>query len=298
MDKAALKYVGREFSETEMELVKEIVRMYPGLSRSELAATICENIGWITCTGKNKKIECLKLLDKLTTEGIINLPRQAKHKKSPTRHLAEVGPPAEEITAAITKLPLAVEIVKTGTEMKGWRTYIDKYHLLGDRQAFGAQMYYFVRSGDRELGCLQFSDSAWALTARERWIGWSEADRKQRLHLIVNNSRFLILPWVKVRNLASKVLGMVAKRIKADWLRKYGYEPVLLETFVDTEKFQGTCYQAANRIYIGETAGRGRMDRRKQYPESVKAIYMYPLAKDFRAYLKGEKAYKVVNLDE
>jgi hypothetical protein len=298
MDQTMLNCAGREFSETEIELVKEIVRMYPHLSRSELAATICENIGWTTHAGKSKERQCGEFLDRLSDEGVINLPKRIKKRKNGPTRLLEIEPPAEEISESITALPIEIQIVDSKQEMKRWRSYIDKYHLLGDKKAFGAQMYYFVKSGGRELGCLQFSASAWSLTARDLWIGWSETERKERLHLIVNNSRFLILPWVKVGNLASKALGMVAKRIKKDWLTKYCYEPVLLETFVDTEKFRGTCYKAANWIYVGQTAGRGRMDRRHQNAESIKAIYMYPLTEDFRAYLKGEKAYKVVEPDE
>jgi hypothetical protein len=144
--------------------------------------------------------------------------------------------------------------------------------------------------GNREqrLGCLLFSASAWALAARDEWIGWSKVDRSLRLNLIVNNTRFLIFPWVRVKNLASKALSLAAKRIRCDWQARYGYSPVLLETFVDMEKYHGTCYKAANWVLLGQTAGRGRMDRYTKHLSTPKLIYMYPLQRDFRAILCKE----------
>jgi hypothetical protein len=170
--------------------------------------------------------------------------------------------------------------------------------MIGDKHVNGSRLSYFIKSRDTILGCLQFSASSWALSSRDQWIGWNVGDRKQRLHLIVNNSRLLILPWVKVKNLASKVLSIAIKRIQEDWLREYCYAPVLLETFVDTSHFKGSCYKASNWIYLGETQGRGRMDRNREYALSRKAIYMYPLQKDFKDCLKGLKPYKRVNPDE
>ncbi|MGI6449374.1 MAG: Druantia anti-phage system protein DruA [Desulfitobacteriia bacterium] len=179
--------------------------------------------------------------------------------------------------------------------MKRWRSYVNQYHMLGDKWVFGSRLHYFVKSGDKELGCLQFSASAWSLEDRDQWIGWTKEDRKVRLHLIVNNSRFLIFPWVHIRNLASKALSLAVKQIQQDWLREYCYAPVLLETFVDTDHFNGTCYKASNWIYLGETKGSGRT-RVESEPLSKKMIFMYPLQEEnFKACLKGEEHYKVVN---
>ena len=126
------------------------------------------------------------------------------------------------------------------------------------------------------------------MAQRDQWIGWSESDRAQRLNWVVANTRFLIFPWVRVRNLASTALSLAARRIGQDWQERYGYAPVLLETFVDGERYRGTCYQAANWIRLGTTAGRGRMDRYKEYLSSPKIIYVCPLAHDFRSRLRGE----------
>lgn len=132
-----------------------------------------------------------------------------------------------------------------------------------------------------------FSASAWALSERDRWIGWSKKDRSQRLHLIVNNTRFLIFPWVKVQNLASHALSLAAKQVPIDFRKRYGYKPVLLETFVDVERYTGTCYRAANWMCLGQTAGRGRMDRYHEQLSTPKLIFVYPLVRDFRQHLLG-----------
>ncbi|MEG3067688.1 MAG: DUF4338 domain-containing protein [Syntrophaceticus schinkii] len=173
--------------------------------------------------------------------------------------------------------------------------YVHRYHTLGYKRPFGAHQRYFITTGTREktpLGCLLFAAAAWALTARDEWIGWTQIDRSLRLNLVVNNTRFLIFPWVCVKNLASKSLSLAAKRIRSDWQKRYGYSPVLLETFVNPKKYRGTCYQAANWIYLGKTAGRGRMDRHTKRLLTPKDIYVYPLAADFRSQLKGETAHE------
>ena len=179
-----------------------------------------------------------------------------------------------------------------------WREYISRYHTIGYKQAYGAQLKYFITSDGVDLGCLQFSAAAWALQKRDEWIGWSVEDRKARLNLVLNNSRYLVLPWVHIRNLSSRALSAAARRICEDWLNAYCYAPVLLETFVDTTFYRGTSYLSANWVYLGETQGRGRMDRHHEHGLSQKAIFMYPLRKDFRAVLQGRKPCKMVNPDE
>ncbi len=139
--------------------------------------------------------------------------------------------------------------------MARWRAYINRYHILKYKSVFGSRLQYFIKSGDTELGCLQFSASSWALSERDKWIGWTVDDRKARLNLIVNNSRFLIFPWVHIRNLASKALSLAAKQIQDDWLRQYCYAPVLMETFVDLAHFKGTCYKAANWYILAKPKG-------------------------------------------
>lgn len=294
------EFSGRTFSSEEIKLIKWTRATYPKLSRSELAETICEFIGWTTPAGVAKRVQCVKFLEKLETEGILQLPSPGKIRKKDNATTKETNLDKaiiyKEIYGKVRDLePIQLSIAKPGKEMARWRAYIDRYHMLKYKKVFGSRLQYFIKSGDNELGCLQFSASSWALAERDKWIGWTLEDRKARLNLIVNNSRFLIFPWVHIKNLASKVLSMAAKQIQDDWLRHYCYAPVLLETFVDPAHFKGTCYKAANWVYLGETKGRGRMDRHKQRALSPKAIFMYPLQRDFKACLKGEKPHKVVD---
>jgi len=292
------EFSGRTFSSEEIELIKWTRKTYPKLSRTELAKTICEFIGWTTPAGVAKRLQCMAFLEQLETEGILQLPPKTEtRKKDKTKKETDLDQAItfKEIHGEVRNIePIQLSIVRPGKEMARWRAYINRYHMLQYKSVFGSRLQYFVKAGDTELGCLQFSASSWALAERDKWIGWTIDDRKARLNLIVNNSRFLVFPWIHIKNLASKTLSLVAKQIQDDWLREYCYAPVLIETFVDLAHFKGTCYKAANWIYLGETKGRGRMDINKEYALSKKAIFMYPLQRDFKACLKGEKPYKVV----
>ena len=166
-----------------------------------------------------------------------------------------------------------------------WNAYIQRYHYLGHQLLPGAQLRYFVRASGKVIALLGFGASAWKVKARDACIGWTAEQRQRGLHLIVNNARFLILPWVKCRNLASRVLALISRRLAQDWHTRYAYRPVLLETFVEKPRFTGTCYKAANWRYLGDTQGRGKLDTRHQYGEPVKSIWIYPLAHDFRRQL-------------
>ena len=303
MDKTIMVYSGRNFTSEEIELIQWTRKKYPQLSRTELVRTICEFLGWTTPAGRAKRPQCTSFLEMLEEEELIKLPpKDISRKRSAltlTPTITEIQINSTPITCDLKEIkPIHLEIARAGTDLQRWRHYVNEYHMLGDKKVFGSRLAYFIKSRETILGCLQFSASSWALSSRDEWIGWNVQDRKQRLHLIVNNSRFLILPWVTVKNLASKVLSMAIKQIQEDWLREYCYAPVLLETFVDTSHFAGTCYKASNWIYLGETQGRGRMDRKRDYSLSRKAIYMYPLQKDFKDCLKGLKPYKMVNPDD
>jgi hypothetical protein len=300
MDDTIRVFSGRTFSPEDIELIKWARKTYQKLHRHEFAGTVCELLGWTTPSGRAKQNQCMAFLEKLEAEGIVQLPPvdTARQNKCRVRRVTFEFDTSELKGEVGEYEPIRLVIAQPGQDLKRWRAYVEEYHRLGDKQVFGSRLQYFIKSGSTELGCLQFSASSWSLSEREQWIGWKVEDRKQRLHLIINNSRFLIFPWVHIRNLASKALSLAARQIQTDWLREYCYAPVLLETFVDLEHFKGTCYKAANWLYLGNTKGRGRMDRNKEYTLSQKAIFMYPLQEDFKACLKGEKPYKVVNPDE
>lgn len=295
MDNTIRVFSGRAFAPEDIEIIKWARKTYPNLPRYEFAATVCELLGWTTPAGNAKMIQCAAFLEKLEAEGIIQLPPINKMKQNKCRiRRKEFEFDTRELKGNIGDYePVRLVIAKPGEDLKRWRAYINQYHILGDKQVFGSRLQYFVKSGDAELGCMQFSASAWSLEERDKWIGWTKEDKKVRLHLIINNSRFLIFPWVHIKNLASKALSLAAKQIQEDFLREYCYAPVLLETFVDTEKYQGISYKAANWIYLGQTKGSGRSGRKKDIL-SRKLIFVYPLQADFKECLKGEKPYKVV----
>jgi hypothetical protein len=282
---------GREFSAQEIKDIQETVRVFWRLSWTELVLTICEHLGWVTPAGRYKVDSCAKALVKLEALGLVKLPaRQENNAREPGIILGAETDPEEEIIGTVRDVaPIELKPVAGKERIRLWNEYVQRYHPLGYKRPFGAhQRYFIVGSLSRRLGCLLFASSAWALAERDAWIGWTERDRAQRLNWVVANTRFLVFPWVRVKNLASKVLSLAAVRIREDWQRRYGYEPVLLETFVEVERYRGTCYQAANWIRLGVTAGRGRMDRHKQYLSTPKAIYVYPLVADFRSFLRGE----------
>ena len=281
----------RYFTSEEIEQVCETARVFSALPRHELIQTICEHLDWVTPAGRYKTDSCSKALMKLEQQGLLKLPGKKPWRVSPQKVAvgAETDPEGE-LKGTVRDLgPVAVKPVTEKPEMRLWNAYVQRYHVLGYRRPFGAHQRYFVTgAGGRRLGCLLFASSAWALSERDRWIGWTERDRAQRLNWVVANTRFLLFPWIQVKNLASTSLSLVAKRIRQDWQERYGYAPVLLETFVEADRYRGTCYQAANWIRLGETAGRGRMDRHGRHLSTLKLIYVYPLVANFRSFLRQE----------
>jgi hypothetical protein len=292
-----IEYSGRVFCAEEITLLKEIVLTYPKLSQKELASTICEILEWTAPSGRPKKDACLGFLRKLESDGEISLPmiKPCGPKKGCgiKRHIAEDEDISWMDTREVTECgELTLAIARPGESLRRWRAYIRAFHVLGDANVNGSRICYTVRSEGRDVGCLQFSASAWALAERDEMIGWSAADKKARLHLVLNNSRALILPWAHMRYLGSRMLALAAKQIVRDWLDLYCYEPVLLETFVDVSVYRGTIYKASNWIRAGQTKGRGRNDRAGERALSVKDIYLLPLRRDFKEILTGKKPCK------
>jgi len=282
---------GRYFTTQELEDIQETVRVFSRLSWHELLQTICEHLGWVTPAGRYKVDSCAKALQKLEALGLLKLPPKHPCKGSKQIIIASARTdPESELAGTVRDFaPIEVKPVASEDLMGLWNEYVHRYHTLGYKRPFGAHQRYFIvgRSGCR-LGCLLFASSAWALAVRDEWIGWTERDRAQRLNWVVTNTRFMIFPWVQIRNLASKALSLAANRIRGDWQQRYGYAPVLLETFVEEERYRGICYQAANWIRLGVTTGRGRMDRHNRHLSTPKLIYVYPLVADFRSVLRGE----------
>jgi hypothetical protein len=288
------RFCGRSFNVDEIEEIKEITSTCHHISRTELANTVCELFNWKRPSGRLKTIECRQFLEYLDSKGVIELPdqRQGRPKGVKTKvERTDKGETPETISGKVKDFsPLMLGRVSTKEERDLWYEYVDRYHYLGYQIPFGAQLRYFIEGPKREklLGCLQFSSAAWKMAPRDRWIGWNDEQRLCNLQKLINNSRFLIFPWVRVKNLASSVLALALRVIPDEWESCYGYRPVLVETLVDTRRFTGTCYKAANWIHVGTSTGRGRMDReRTRQGLSPKDIYLYPLTSRFREELLG-----------
>lgn len=284
-----ITFNGRTFSVEELGIIRTLTTDCAGLPRTELACTLCELLDWRRPTGRLKNHEGRLLLEHLETKGLVALPpvRVAMAHRGPrTPPRSAQGAPAPAVIGTVRDVaPLRLEVVPPGRHgpSRLWRELIGRYHYLGDRVPVGATLRYFVRSGrqpDQVLACLGWTSAAWRIAVRDRWIGWTEAQRRQNLPYVVNNSRFLILPWVHIQGLASHLLGWCARQLPQDWQRQYGVRPLLLETLVDPARFRGTCYRAANWLALGPTVGRGRMDRANvRAGHAPKDVYVYPLCR-------------------
>jgi hypothetical protein len=264
--------------------MRVVAHDYAGLGVTEIARTVCELLEWKRPNGGLKNHECRQLLEHLEAEGRLKLPALRKlGGRGPRR--VDVSQPRWEpgpIECPVSECgPLEVALVEGPAESRLWREHVERYHYLGCRVPFGAHLRYWVRNLQRELACLLWTSPAWKMKPRDVWIGWSDEQRQRNLQLIVNNGRFLILPSVRVKGLASKILALSARQLPQDWHSHYGHRPLLLETLVDADRFRGTCYRAANWIYLGQTTGRGRMDREhKADGQAIKDIYVYPLVRN------------------
>jgi hypothetical protein len=281
---AIISFCGRPLSPEEIGLVRDVVHDFPALSLTELSKTICELLDWRRPTGALKDHECYLFLQQLKDRGLISsIPalRQTSPRRPRTIRLDRQSEPQSPLSGSLRDyLPLEFDLISDAAGRALFKQYIHRYHYLGYRVPFGAQLRYLVRSRrfpDRILACLLFTSAAWKIAPRDHWIGWNDAARRLNLSQIVNNSRFLILPWVKVSGLASKILSMAAQQLAEDWLSVYQVRPLLLESLVDPQRFSGTCYRAANWIHVGTTQGRGRMDRKQDVKRHVKEIFLYPL---------------------
>jgi len=292
-----LRISGHEITEEDVSVAEYIVATYKSFSRKELARTLCFCQEWVTRRDMPMLELGEKVLEHLESAGRIVLPPKREQyiangraaMKSIT--FTEKTDPAGDMTGKLSEYDeIKVQPIFEKAEKALWKEYVERYHPEKYAKPMGTNLYYMIKSGSDILGCMMFSPSAWALEDRDKWIGWTARDRSQRLVYVLNNSRFLLFPWVKIRNLASCVLGQAARRIQDDWLEHYLYAPVVLETFIDRAHYKGSCYKAANWQMVGITKGRGRRDRYNEGLSTPRDIYMYPLEKDFRKYLLGEKA--------
>ena len=266
---------------------------HPDWRRTRLSKELCELWDWKSDIGQIKDLSCRDLLRALDRKGEIELPpSRGTGRKKRTAFARGIQLSLHDITPVEKSLkdvaPLIVEIADSKERIGEFKSLIEQYHYLAYGQSFGECMRYMVRSREgTPLACLMYGSSAWRCAPRDRYIGWDDETRAAHLHLTTNNTRTLIMPWIRVPYLASHVLSLISRRISEDWQIKYGHHVFLMETYVDRDRFVGTIYKAANWIRVGETTGRGRNSTSNRATLPIKDVYVYPLTKDFRKKLVG-----------
>lgn len=286
-----LRFCGEPVSRQDLSLILEVCETYKNPSQTEIASTICELLEWCRPNGRPKTIECYQFLNNLQEYNEIRLPDLRQGRPAGVKTWVEQTRDTDcqpSLQKSLSEVqPVKIVLVENASKRRLWKEFIDRYHYLGFRTPFGAQLRYLIvcQNQSQILGCLQFSSPAWKLKARDAWIGWTDTQRKNRLQLIVQNSRFLILPWIKIKSLASHVLSLASRQVVHDWKNQYGIRPVLLETFVENQRFEGTCYRAANWVHLGRTRGRGRNDRQNEHKAGIKNIWVRPLIKNWKSRL-------------
>jgi len=282
-----LSYRGRTLSADDLALIRSVIAQNPRASRRKLSVLVCQAWDWRQANGAWRDMVCRSLMLMLHRAGHIELPPK---RQSPANPLARRVKPATDFLLDPSPLPgplrrlqpLVIRQVRRTSEENLFNGLIERDHYLGYIQPVGEHLKYMAFAQDRPIACLGWSSAPWHIAPRDQFIGWSPATRRRNLALIACNTRFLILDWVRVPHLASHLLGCMARRISEDWQQLYGHPVHYLETFVDQERFKGTCYRAANWLHLGQTTGRWREDKKGESDRHLKDVLGYPLSKDFR----------------
>jgi hypothetical protein len=281
-----LRYCGRHFTPAELDTIRALTTSLP--TRAQIAEATCQALDWRRVDGRTKAMSARVALNRMAADGLLTLPapRNTNGNGRGRRHDPQPMLPLDTIQGTLADLgPLTPRVVSTLSDSRTWNTLIATHHYLGYTPLAGAQLRYLIHAPAGVVAALGFAASAWTCAPRDTHLGWDSPTRQARLHLVIGNARFLILPHVRVPHLASTILGRITRRLPADWQAAYGYTPVLAETFVDAERFAGTCYRAANWIHVGTTQGRGKLDRHHQQALPVKDVYLYPLHRHYQCIL-------------
>jgi len=288
-----IRVQGRDLSADDLAYIREQIRTHPQWHRTRLSRELCAAWNWTDEAGRRKDMACRSMLLKLERRGLLALP--ARRNPSINHFRGKSFQPVLHDTSSIstalrTLQPISLKCADRGDDAMLWQTLLAQYHYLGFTTRVGQSVRYVAYASDgRPVGCLLFGAAAWKTAPRDAFIGWSAEVRERNLSRVINNMRFLIPPWVNVPHLASHILAMALRRLPADWQGKYGFKPVLVETFVEQERFKGTCYKAANWQWVGVTTGRTRQDRYSTISVPIKDIYVYPLCRDFKKTLCTEE---------
>lgn len=283
-----IKYCGRDFSLKELDLIRALIKNNPQFNRMRLSKEVCGMLQWLKPDGKLKDMSCRVAMLRMEKDGLILLPSPTRIQR-PARKIefTLATDPQSPVLNPVNQLPQLCFQKVTKANSALWNEYIERYHYLGYTPLPGAQLRYFITAGEQLVALTGFGAAAWQTAPRDQFIGWNHEQRQKNLKLITNNARFLILPWIKSKNLASKILSLTARHLPDDWEEKYNIRPVLLESFVQRNRFAGTCYKAANWRLCGQTKGRGKLGPAGKISVPIKDVWVYPLDKKFRSILKN-----------
>lgn len=282
------QYRSRKLHADDIAFIKALIEQHFLRGRTYISCELCKHWNWVQPNGKHKEYAARDLLLRLEEQGLITLPPRIRAKNNLKPEVFVQTPlfVRRPLEGKITEYEnLTIHVVKDPQERYLWEYLFQHYHYLGNPRLVGEHLRHIVRIGNQVVACLGWASAAWKVKDRDRFIEWDETTKRTHLHLIANNVRFLILPWVKIKHLASKVLSLALRRLSDDWNTVYGHPVYLAETFVDTARFKGTCYQAANWIRAGKTKGSAKRGNRYLYHGQPKDLYLYPLQKNFRRFL-------------
>jgi hypothetical protein len=282
---------GRQVTSQDLHVIRSLIDQYQEQGRTFISKEICRIWNWHQPNGALKDMACRELLRRLDQKGLVHLPAKKidVNRRRKKLSLHPLSPEIHPLSGKLREfLPIELKMVRGSPEEALHNTLISRYHYLGYGQVVGPYLKYVASIQDRPIACLSWGAAAWKVSCRDQFIGWSSCIRSKNLFLIINNTRFLILPWIRIPRLASHLLSRNIKVLASDWYRFYQYTPVLLETFVDRERFSGTSYRAANWLRVGRTQGRGKNDRDHQNHLPVKEVFVYPMKKTFREILNHE----------
>jgi len=275
----------RTITELDLKLIQATINEYWDKGRTQISKILCKKWNWVQENGRPKDMACREILLTLYRKDLIELPRGKHDGRNLKRNLSVpvVETDQTPLQDKLSKLPpVKLKSVRNTSLESLYNSLIQQHHYLGYRQIVGQHLKYMAFIDDRAVACLGWGSAAWAVKSRESFIGWNKTAKDQNLHMVINNIRFLVLPWVSVKCLASKILALNIKLIKEHWPTIYQHPIYLLETFVERDRFMGTCYKAANWIHVGETKGTSKKGHDHMYHGNIKDVYLYPLRKDFR----------------
>lgn len=287
MGSALVKVRGKVFTEADLQTLQFLIASNADKGRIKISRAVCKQMGWIQPNGVLQDMACRDILLKLERRGILTLPPRKPGGRDNRRRVAppllELPMKEEPLTGRVGEFS-SCQIVRVGgpEESRRWNGWVERYHYLGYRPFVGRSLKYWIKLGERDAGVIGWGSPSWKLGGRDKFIGWDSGTRERNLQGIANNTRFLILPWVRVKYLASRVLSLCARQVPADWRERYGVELFLFETFVDAARYRGTCYIAANWVHVGQSQGSSKSGDSYHYHGQRKEVYVYPLVKDFR----------------